>query len=94
MPACDGKDCGDDGCGATCGACDAGFQCSEGICSAEIGVDVIAGDVPGNVDDDITTEEPKDEKSGCTTGATGNPFALMLFLSMLLAIVAIRRVNA
>ncbi len=94
VPACDGKDCGDDGCGATCGACDAGFQCSEGICSAEIGVDVIAGDVPGNVDDDITTEEPKDEKSGCTTGATGNPFALMLFLSMLLAIVAIRRVNA
>ena len=56
---------------------------------------MIGADVPGGTDEDVVTgEEPKDEKSGCTTGANGNPFALMLFLSMLLAIVAIRRVNA
>lgn len=27
VPACDGKACGDDGCGGTCGECDDGFGC-------------------------------------------------------------------
>ena len=97
---CTDKVCGDDGCGGSCGTCEAGAQCSEGLCLVEIEADAVVGDVPvgdvpaGTDGDVITGEEPKDEKSGCTTGANGNPFALMLFLSMLLAIVAIRRVNA
>ncbi|TNF29909.1 MAG: hypothetical protein EP329_14660 [Deltaproteobacteria bacterium] len=35
VPACDGKDCGDDGCGGTCGdaPCDGGEICVEGVCS-------------------------------------------------------------
>ena len=32
MPGCEGKDCGDDGCGASCGACDAGSTCDAGLC--------------------------------------------------------------
>lgn len=28
-PDCDGKNCGDDGCGGTCGECDAGYICDE-----------------------------------------------------------------
>ena len=31
-PACDGTQCGDDGCGGTCGGCQAGWGCVEGAC--------------------------------------------------------------
>ncbi len=31
-PMCDGKECGDDGCGGSCGACDAGFKCEDFAC--------------------------------------------------------------
>ena len=35
QPACDGKDCGDDGCGGTCGTCGIGASCSDaGKCEA------------------------------------------------------------
>lgn len=32
-PACDGLECGDDGCGGTCGSCVAGEACNAGICA-------------------------------------------------------------
>ena len=32
-PACDGKACGDDGCGGTCGTCPQGGSCEDGACS-------------------------------------------------------------
>ena len=32
QPACGGKICGPDGCGATCGTCQEGWQCDEGQC--------------------------------------------------------------
>ena len=31
-PACDGLDCGDDGCGGFCGECEAGEACKLGVC--------------------------------------------------------------
>ena len=31
-PACDGKECGNDGCGGSCGTCDPGFYCDQGSC--------------------------------------------------------------
>jgi hypothetical protein len=35
-PACDGKQCGDDGCGATCGTCEGASSCTAaGICESE-----------------------------------------------------------
>ena len=33
-PACDGKVCGPDGCGGTCGECTAPAECSQGVCTA------------------------------------------------------------
>ncbi len=30
MASCIGKECGDDGCGGSCGECEAGFSCSQG----------------------------------------------------------------
>jgi len=32
VPDCAGKECGDDGCGGSCGACDPGTECTEGNC--------------------------------------------------------------
>ena len=31
-PDCEGKECGDDGCGGACGECAGGIACSEGVC--------------------------------------------------------------
>lgn len=36
LPDCQDRDCGDDGCGGSCGDCDQGFQCTDdGQCEAE-----------------------------------------------------------
>jgi hypothetical protein len=34
-PACRGRECGDDGCGGSCGACGQGYLCDEGRCQPE-----------------------------------------------------------
>ncbi|MCC6623498.1 MAG: agmatine deiminase family protein [Deltaproteobacteria bacterium] len=34
-PQCDGKSCGDDGCGGVCGTCDAGVPCLDGACRSD-----------------------------------------------------------
>lgn len=33
-PDCDGKECGDDGCGGSCGGCSGSLKCIGGVCSA------------------------------------------------------------
>ena len=43
-PACDGKTCGDDGCGGSCGTCDAGSTCTAGVCAEDAAI-------PGNTCD-------------------------------------------
>jgi hypothetical protein len=35
LPSCGGKDCGDDGCGGTCGSCSTGMHCQSGHCACE-----------------------------------------------------------
>lgn len=32
VPDCEGKECGDDGCGGSCGQCEMGYYCDDGIC--------------------------------------------------------------
>jgi hypothetical protein len=34
-PDCEGMECGDDGCGGTCGVCEEGFACFGGLCQEE-----------------------------------------------------------
>ena len=43
--ACDGKECGDDGCGGSCGTCQQGWQCEAGQCidSATLWTDPASG---------------------------------------------------
>ena len=36
-PDCAGKDCGDDGCGGTCGTCGGGLSCVDGLCESVCG---------------------------------------------------------
>ena len=36
-PNCTGKECGDDGCGGTCGACPLGTSCTGGQCASPLG---------------------------------------------------------
>jgi hypothetical protein len=35
-PGCDGKGCGDDGCGGSCGECGEGEACEDGVCVPEV----------------------------------------------------------
>ena len=56
-PSCDGKECGDDGCGGACGPCDIGMLCEVTTCVAPVEIctaaqavscdDVVAGDTTG-----------------------------------------------
>ncbi len=44
-PSCAGKTCGDDGCGGSCGSCDAGQTCNAGQCVADGGGTGACGDI-------------------------------------------------
>jgi len=95
-PACDGKECGSDNCGGSCGECAEGLVCGEsGLCAEEV---VDDGDVvsEGDIAGDASGEEPSDGggSSGCTTTGASNSSALLLVLMALLAMVAIRRQEA
>ena len=37
VPQCEGKDCGDDGCGSKCGVCPAAWPCEVGQCKLAVG---------------------------------------------------------
>jgi hypothetical protein len=41
VPDCEGKECGDDGCGGSCGACETGYYCDNGICVEECTVECL-----------------------------------------------------
>jgi hypothetical protein len=90
VPACDGKECGDDGCGGSCGECGEGLICGEaGLCEEETPVE-------GDVVADTTGEEPEDKDDegsdgGCTATTTANGSTLVLLMVAFLAMAAIRR---
>ena len=62
QPQCDGKDCGDNGCGSSCGTCDAGKECSaDGICEDSVTVECPPkGPYGTNVNSIMTDIELKD----------------------------------
>ncbi len=91
QPDCDGKVCGDDGCGESCGACDAGLLCQDGSCVPEGSVvepdaglpDATAEDVQGN-------EPPVKTKGGCSSTTAPSPVAAWMLSTLLLALMAAR----
>ncbi len=62
-PDCDGKECGDDGCGGLCGACDDGNECTVGD-ACEEGVCVGPDEKDCN-DGDVCTDDSCDPDQGC-----------------------------
>ena len=60
VPSCDGKECGDDECGGTCGSCNEGFQCGWGQCVCE------EPEAPGLIEWSHTFEKPGIEFGGGT----------------------------
>ncbi len=50
-PRCEGKTCGDDGCGGACGTCPDGQTCQEGSCMSLPGEDVHPADDQSSADD-------------------------------------------
>ena len=63
LPNCDGKECGDDGCGGSCGECDDGNICT-GVENC-IGSLCSEGDSLVCEDDDQCTEDSCDPDAGC-----------------------------
>ncbi len=60
LPDCDGKICGDDGCGGNCGKCEKGFECIEGfqcVCGFEGCGDDCCGDGQACTEDGCCTPE-------------------------------------
>ena len=43
LPNCAGKQCGDDGCGGSCGTCSGGSACANGACACPGGTELCAG---------------------------------------------------
>ena len=63
IPQCDGRECGDNGCGGSCGECSgAKPHCSGGVCVIECATEsqVVHGWVKNNVNDMDFTGEPVD----------------------------------
>ena len=61
---CEGKECGDDGCGGSCGECEAGFTCEpDGTCFEAPNIEDVVSepDVVGATDIDIVDTVPAAE---------------------------------
>jgi hypothetical protein len=70
-PQCDGKTCGPNGCGGTCGTCDADRACQAGTCECIAGhaacVDICCGECQV-CDSDICIMEPGSDDQPCGGG--------------------------
>jgi MYXO-CTERM domain-containing protein len=93
VPDCNGRACGSNGCGGTCGTCKAGFGCStEGLCvglpKTDSGAkeDVSSADVPGP----STDTSGKSGGGGCSAGGGTAPFGLGL-VAVALGLLVVRR---
>ncbi|MGM0578582.1 MAG: hypothetical protein ACQEXJ_22850 [Myxococcota bacterium] len=49
VPECSGRECGDDGCGGSCGTCESGLVCSEGSCE-DAGIERCLDVAPASID--------------------------------------------
>ncbi|MFT7623185.1 MAG: hypothetical protein ACI9WU_002363, partial [Myxococcota bacterium] len=80
IPSCDGFECGDDGCGTTCGDCEAGFLCAaDQLCLDETTIEGNTCDFPYIAVLDAGTYTftgdnfvNSNTQSGCSLGGGGN----------------------
>ncbi|WP_434417375.1 hypothetical protein [Nannocystis pusilla] len=77
VPNCDGRMCGDDGCGGSCGGCGEGQNCNEGQCEGQPPPETTTGpDTTTTTGPDTTTttgpDTTTDDTSTSTTTTTGD----------------------
>jgi MYXO-CTERM domain-containing protein len=100
---CEGRECGDDLCGGTCGTCAAGDVCVQGRCAngATVG-DGLDGDATGNPcpvgkvlyygECRDLAKHPVAEATGCGAGTGAGPWGLALLVAVAgLALRIVRR---
>lgn len=90
-PQCSGKTCGDDGCGGSCGNCEADESCEANTCVAPGGGDGGPGGGSNTGDGGV---DPGGDDGGCcsTTRSTGFPNGLSaLLLAALVLVLGSRR---
>lgn len=79
---CTGMQCGDDGCGGSCGTCGDGMTCSSGQCVAG-GGDDDGGNGDGGGDDGAGDDGGSSKSGGCSTSGNGSLGGLVLALGFL-----------
>ncbi|MCY0992634.1 hypothetical protein OV203_36180 [Nannocystis sp. ILAH1] len=76
VPNCDGRMCGDDGCGGSCGGCGEGQNCNEGQCEGQPPPETTTGPDTTTTGPDTTTstgpDTTTDDTSTSTTTTTGD----------------------
>lgn len=76
VPNCDGRMCGDDGCGGSCGGCGEGQNCNEGQCEGQPPPETTTGPDTTSTGPDTTTstgpDTTTDDTSTSTTTTTGD----------------------
>ncbi|CAN5904253.1 hypothetical protein BH11MYX2_BH11MYX2_18990 [soil metagenome] len=83
---CSGMQCGDDGCGGSCGTCGDGLTCNAGQCVGGGGDDDGSGSGNGETGDDDDTGGGNGGKSGgCSTSGGGSVVGLAIALGALFA---------
>ena len=94
VPACDGRVCGDDGCGSRCGTCAQGLSCDDGQCvdAASSGPDaggVEVTNLGGDGDDPIGSDGPSvqddasgSDSSGCQGSGSPSPWSVLWLLAL------------
>lgn len=70
VPNCDGRMCGDDGCGGSCGGCGEGQNCNEGQCQGEPPPETTGPDTTTTTGPDTTTSTGPDTTTDDTSTST------------------------
>jgi len=81
---CANKECGDDGCGGSCGDCSDEKSCVEGLCLEEVGSDVETSDSKQDLDE-VDNEVPSTEAKMSKNKKT----IFIVFLVIILLVIAI-----
>jgi len=79
---CDDRICGSDGCGGSCGECDAGFLCTSGGLCTDSGVPPADG------------ADEKKSGDGCSAAPSGQPHLLAMLSLLVFCLLAARRRSA
>jgi MYXO-CTERM domain-containing protein len=93
-PMCQGLECGEDGCGGSCGTCVDGKVCGAGLCSDDTdqpGPDVLSD--ASEVDGGGTAGGGGSKSGGCTATDSGGQTSLLLMLLLAMALVGVRRTS-